>query len=277
MYLQAKSLTSFDNTKIYYEISHSHITHKNTLIFLHGLGGDLSDWNDEKNYFNKLGYKTIVLDLRGHGLSERKDNIEAYDFDSFVEDIVALIKKEKIKKPVIIGHCFGGMITMILAGKYPDIAEALILVDTGYKSPDLSKLVADTYPLRTLFMMIMKVAPQYHFKGHADNKGFLHSEDYDWKRILSDVSHVSLKSYMMISKNLWNYNISKTLKSIKAPTLVIEGLRDSIFPPAVARQIHKRIIKSDILLIKNANHILVTNDPKDLNSAIYNYLSKLKI
>ena len=122
MHFQAKSLTSFDNTKIYYEINHSNIKHRRTLIFLHGLGGDLADWSDEKKYFSKLGYKVIVLDMRGHGLSERKENFESYKFDCFVEDIVSLIKHEKLKKPVLIGHCFGGMVTMILAGKYPEIA-----------------------------------------------------------------------------------------------------------------------------------------------------------
>ncbi len=277
MHFQAKSLTSFDNTKIYYEINHSNIKHRHTLIFLHGLGGDLADWSDEKKYFSKLGYKVIVLDMKGHGLSERKENFESYKFDCFVEDIVSLIKHEKLKKPVLIGHCFGGMVTMILAGKYPEIAEALVLIDTGYKSPKLSRLVANNYPLRKLFLMIMKIAPAFYFKGHADNKRFLESEDYDWQRIFSDVSHVSLKSYMLISKNLWNYDIEKSLDSITIPTLVIEGSRDSIFPPDVAKKIHKRIIRSDIFLIKNANHILVTNDPKDLNSVIHNYLLKLKI
>lgn len=277
MHISAKSFSSFDNTKIYYEISHSDITHKNTLIFLHGLGGDLSDWDRERKYFSNLGYKTILVDLRGHGFSERKTDIKYYNFDSFVEDIVSLIKHEKLKKPVIIGHCFGGMVTMILAGKHPEIADALVLIDTGYKSPRLSNLVANNYPLKELYLLIMKFAPKYYFKGHADNTGFTDSADYDWKRIFSDVSHVSLKSYMMISKNLWNFNIIKTLENIKIPTLVVEGLRDSIFPPNIAKKIHKRIIKSDMLLIKNANHILVTNNPGDVNSAIYNYLSKLKI
>lgn len=277
MVSHAKTFSSFDKTKIYYEVSYSNITRKHTLIFLHGLGGDLADWYEESIYFNKLGYKTIVVDLRGHGYSERKNDIKFYKFDCFVEDIVSLVKHEKLIKPIIIGHCFGGMITMILASKYPEIAEALILIDTGYKSPKLSKLVADNYALKELFLLIMKFAPNFYLKGHADHKKFAGSTDYDWKRILSDVSHVSLKSYMMISENLWNYNILKTIKSIKIPTFIIEGLEDSIFPPNIAKNIHSRIIKSDIFLVKNANHILVTSNPNDLNLAIYNYLSKLRI
>ena len=273
----AKTFSSFDKTKIYYEVSHSNITRKHTLIFLHGLGGDLADWYEESNYFNKLGYKTIVVDLRGHGFSERKNTVKEYKFNSFVEDIISLIKHEKLKKPIIIGHCFGGMITMILAGKYPEVAEALVLIDTGYKSPKFSRLVANNYALKELFLLIMKFAPNFYLKGHVNHKKFVGSIGYDWKRILSDVSHVSLRSYMMISENLWDYNILKTIESIKTPTFIIEGLEDSIFPPKIAKNIHNRIIKSDIFLIKNANHILVTSNPNDLNLAIYSYLSKLKI
>lgn len=277
MYTSARSFSSFDNTKIYYEVNQKDVNHKHTLIFLHGLGGDLTDWYEEKKYFNKLGYKTIAVDLRGHGLSERKNDIELYKFEFFVEDIVSLIKHEKLKKPVIIGHCFGGMITMLLASKFPEIAEALVLIDTGYKPPKASNLITHNYVLKELFLLIMKFAPKYYLKGHADYKKFIGSDDYDWKRILSDVSHVSLKSYMMIGKNWWGENILVDLKYIKAPTLIIEGLRDSIFPLNISKKLHRRIIKSDILLIKDANHILVTSNPKDLNLAIWNFLTKLKI
>lgn len=273
----SKLFTSFDGTKIYYEVSHGNITRKHTLVFLHGLGGDLADWSEEKKYFDKLGYKSITVDLRGHGFSERKNDVKSYQFDCFVEDIVGIINHEKLKKPIIIGHCFGGMITMILASKYPQIAQALILIDTGYKSPRLSSLVSKNNILRKLYLLIVKLAPKLYFKGHADNKNFIGSEDYDWRRLLSDVTHVSLKSYLMISEDLWNFNILSILKSISIPTLVIEGSNDSIFPPSIAKKIHKRIIKSDILLIKNANHILVTNNPVDLSLAIYSYLLKLNI
>ena len=277
MVAYAKSFLSKDNTEIYYEISHPVKSHRHTLIFLHGLGGDLTAWYGEKFFFEKEGFQTVVVDLRGHGLSERKKNLNSYKLDCFVNDIISLIEHEKLQKPVIIGHCFGGIIAMILASKFPEIIEALILIDTSYKAPKVSKLITQHEALKNLFLFIMKHASEFHLKGHANNKYFINTTDYDWKRILSDIAHVSLKSYMMISKNLWNLNILDALVKIKNPTLIVEGLDDSVFTPEIAKKIQKRIIKSDLYLMKNANHILVLNKVKDLNSVIYNYLGKLKL
>ena len=50
MVAYAKSFLSKDNTEIYYEISHPVKSHRHTLIFLHGLGGDLTAWYGE-NFF----------------------------------------------------------------------------------------------------------------------------------------------------------------------------------------------------------------------------------
>ena len=66
------------------------------------------------------------------------------------------------------------------------------------------------------------------------------------------------------------------LDKISVPTLVLEGEEDSIFPPDIAEYIHKRIKKSQLEFIPNANHILVLNNPKELEKGIQSFLEKIK-
>ncbi len=105
-------LESFDGTKICYQYAKKS---DKCLVFVHGLVGDMTAWNPEREYFEKLGFSTAALDLRGHGLSDRSTNPSFYDFKNFAEDIKALIKHIEVKKPVMIGHCFGGIISLYFA------------------------------------------------------------------------------------------------------------------------------------------------------------------
>ncbi|KKS18696.1 MAG: hypothetical protein UU77_C0070G0001, partial [candidate division WWE3 bacterium GW2011_GWC1_41_7] len=59
---------------------------------------------------------------------------------------------------------------------------------------------------------------------------------------------------------------------IKKPTLIIEGLNDKVFPPEVARKLNKNIIKSKLVLIPKANHIIVINNPKEIVKELITFL-----
>lgn len=134
--MSGKYFTSFDGAKIHYT---KKLKDKDKwLIFLHGFGGDLNAWNAERDIFHSLNYSTIAMDLRGHGLSERRDDKKFYKLENLSKDVLALIEKEKIKDFVIIGHCLGGMVAIYLYAKYLKSSRGLVLVDTSFKPPFFS-------------------------------------------------------------------------------------------------------------------------------------------
>lgn len=123
--------------------------------------------------------------------------------------------------------------------------------------------------------LLLKVVPDTKRKGHADFNKFIGTNDINFKRILSDISHTSLKSYLMLADNLINMDAKALLDRISVPTLVVEGKNDTIFPPEVAKYLHSRIKNSELDLIEEANHILVLNNPQDLEKSIHSFLQKI--
>lgn len=97
-------LKSFDGTKIYYKINRKSGLF---LIFVHGWTNNWSVWEKEIKFFQKKGYSTLTLDLRGHGQSDKPQNKKQYRFQCFAKDINEIIKKEKINNFVLIGHSMG--------------------------------------------------------------------------------------------------------------------------------------------------------------------------
>jgi len=269
-----KSFKSFDSTSIYYETMGDDYK-KRAIIFIHGLGGDLTAWNKERKYLLERGFSSVAMDLRAHGLSDRPQKGEQYTLISFAKDVESLIEKELLKKPIIVGHCFGGMVALTLNGLYPHLSRAQVLVDAGYKQPYLSQLFMKNQTLHHLKNIIEKYLPKNHISGHRNFDIYKNSGDYNVKRIVSDIAHVSLKSYLEISDQLLDFDATSLLNKVKIPTLIIEGLEDSIIPPKMAEFLHLRIIKSELKLIKHANHILLTNNPIDVAKTIYNFIIKV--
>lgn len=265
--------TSFDGAKIYYE-KHPHDTNK-WLIFLHGLGGDLNAWRKELLYFDNAGISTIAVDLRGHGFSARSTNKNFYQLENFAKDIATLLDKEAVKNSVIIGHCFGGMVSMYFQARFPRRSKGLVLVDTGYKAPFFSYSPVEKVLLKEVVELFLKFIPDLKIKGRRNFEAFVNTKDIDLKRIFSDILHTSLRSYLLISEKLMDMDIKQLLNKITVPSLIIEGSEDSIFPPDIAKYLHKRIKRSELNLIPNANHILVLNNPEDLEKSISSFLQKI--
>ena len=271
-----KKINSFDGTKINYDISKS--SKDNWLIFIHGAGGDLTAWRKERYFFHKKGYSTIPVDLRGHGKSERPDLPISYKLENFAKDVDTIIKHEKIKNFIIIGHCFGGIVTIMFQKLFPLLAKAYILIDTTYKAPKKLKQLFHKYPF---FVHILnhilenENLRKKHFS-HVKYKKFIGTGDYNAFRIFSDIAHTSFKSWIFTYENLSNFNGIKIMKKINKPVLIIEGKKDSIFNVLKAEKIHKLIKNSELKIIPNANHIIILNNPGVLEKEIFNFITTIK-
>jgi len=268
-----KYVTSKDGTKIFYDLCIVTATKNPCLFFLHGLGGDLTAWDKIRQALRKLGYSSVAIDLRGHGLSQRPKDQKSYAIENSVKDVLLIIQKEGIKKPVIIGHCFGGMIAIALGGMHPKTPKALILINTGYTGPKLTKILSKN----SLLFKILPTTPSLKHPKHADFSKFIGTGDYSPRRIYSDIRHTSMQSYLASLAHMLRFNANTLLKKISVPTLVISGTKDTIFPPAFAKAMVKKIKGAEISFIKGENHIVPLNNPNAVTQNIAEYLRKIEI
>lgn len=85
-------------------------------------------------------YRTIALDLRGRGDSEKPAT--GYALQDHAQDVVALLDRLGIERAVILGHSFGGLLTIYLAAHYPGRVSRAILVDVAlWVHEDVTRLI----------------------------------------------------------------------------------------------------------------------------------------
>ncbi|WP_025100749.1 alpha/beta hydrolase [Burkholderia sp. A1] len=98
------------------------------LMFIHGWTCDSHDWSWQLPFFESR-YRTLAVDLRGHGSSE-PTSLETYTPADYVSDVEALIATQyPEQKFILVGHSMGGQIAARLAAKRPDLVSAVVSVD----------------------------------------------------------------------------------------------------------------------------------------------------
>lgn len=259
---------SFDQTKIFYEIRDNK-GKKETIIFLHGLGGNMRAWDEQVLFFQNKGYRTITFDLRGHGLSDRPKNINDYALDNFAKDILFFLKIYKIKKFVLIGHCLGGAVALKVVKQLKIQPRATVLISTSVK-PFRFNIIFSKYSkfIQLLAGILLKFPLPLGKIKQASFKKFSGTGDFDLRRIASDTFYTTLQSYLAIFSQITILNDSDLLDYINCPTFIIHGAKDKIISLTNAHNLNKNIKKSKLIIFPTANHVIPLNNSKDLINCI---------
>jgi len=86
-------------------------------------------------------FRVISMDLRGHGLSGKPHEGNAYGVE-MSKDVVRLMDHLHIQKAHIVGYSLGGFVALKMAVLYPDRVITLSALGSGWERPDRSAFLA---------------------------------------------------------------------------------------------------------------------------------------
>ncbi len=205
---------------------------KDTIIFLHGWGQNiqmmkpLADSRESKN-------DIIIIDLPGHGESEEpKYAWSVYDYVDFLSEFCNQLK---IKNPILVGHSFGGKISLLYASRYN--VKKLVLFGSPFRK-EIKKLSLKTRILKTA----KKIPVLNKLEGFA--KKHIGSTDY------KNASPLMRE----ILVNTVNLDITDEVKKIKAPTLIVWGDLDEAVSIDDAYILESLIEDSGVVVYEGCTH-----------------------
>ena len=205
---------------------------KRNIVLLHGWGQNIEMMNPIGTKLEKDATITVI-DLPGHGKSEEpKEAITIYDYCDIVKE---LLDKLKIKKPILIGHSFGGRISIIYASLYD--TEKLILLG----APCIRKNTKVSLKVKML-KTLKKVPGLNKMEGFA--KKHIGSRDY------KNASETMRK----ILVNTVNEDLTECAKKIKCPTLLIWGDADTEAPIEEAQELEKIMADAGLVVYEGGSH-----------------------
>ena len=111
-----------------------------TLLLLHGFGGDKDEWTRVCSYLTPC-FHVIAPDLPGFGESTRDPNAD-YTIIAQTERVRAFVQSLKLKNFHLAGNSMGGHIAGIYAARYPnDIVSLWLIAPDGVTSSDPSEWI----------------------------------------------------------------------------------------------------------------------------------------
>lgn len=98
------------------------------VLLCHGWGACVYGWAGTLPVLGAAGYRTIAVDLRGHGRSDERDPATSYTAAAMTAQLGEIVDALGIDRPVIAGHSMSGRITLQYALERPDRVRGLALL-----------------------------------------------------------------------------------------------------------------------------------------------------
>lgn len=99
---------------------------KPVIVMAHGVTDNGLCWTTLSEKL-QADFDIYMLDARGHGLSDPFTSAD--DGDTLIKDVAAAVKALDLEKPILMGHSMGAATVMRVGAEFPDIAQAVVMLD----------------------------------------------------------------------------------------------------------------------------------------------------
>ncbi len=234
------------------------------VILIHGYGDSHFSWEGWTPVLS-VKYRTIAIDLPGHGLTEAPKTY-ALDLAALADLVAAVADKAGAKTFVVVGNSLGGGVAWQTALRHPDKVSGLILVDAAGWPPVVDPSKPKASP-NLAFRIIGSPFGRFVLK-HIDNKPLIRQgvrgEVGDptvitdafidrWAEVQRAPGHRDI----LLDANLSGVASAtpEKLAAIKVPTLIMWGEKDPIISKASADQFAKSIAGSQEIVYPGVGHL----------------------
>ena len=248
-----------DKQKVSYKVSGEGAD----IVLLHGWGCDLTIF--DKIHENLAeNFRVYSVDFPGFGKSEAPK--EVWGVEKYTLFTEKLLNRLNIENPILLGHSFGGRVSILYASRNP--VRKLILADSaGVKPKRKLKYYLKVYS----FKAMKKILPLVVGKKKANEK----INNYRKKAGSADYNNAPGIMQKILVKVV-NEDLKKEMPKIKSPTLLMWGENDTATPVRDARIMEKLIKGSGLVVFKNAGHYAFIDKQYEFLIVLNNFLEKDK-
>ncbi len=242
---------NFNGSKLFYNFINKQKT--KTVVLLHGWGGNHLSLSPLAGAFNE--YNILSVDFFGFGQSDKPSrDFDIYSYSGAVKGLIEFLELQNI---ILVGHSFGGRVSIILGYEIRELIDTIILIDSAGIKPRTTprKFV------KKINYKFVKFLVKHNLKA---NKCLSKYGSNDYKQ-LDD-------SDKIVFNKIVNEHLEKYLSYIECQTLIIWGDKDCDTPIYMAKKLNKHIKNSKLYVIQNATHFAYLEDTKLVIKIIKEFL-----
>jgi len=180
-------------------------------LLLHGITSNARTWWRLAPALVNLGFRTVALDMPGHG-----DSAETADhrIEAQAELVAGFVRQSRLAPVTVIGHSWGGAIALGLASEHAELVARVVLMD-----PALTMSADDGHKSLTMFSRGLGAAVE-------KNSAALRTQNPDW---LDQDIHWKAEAMLQCRADAvagfftksGNWNLTPSLAAVVAPLLLL--------------------------------------------------------
>lgn len=231
-----------------------------TLVLLHGLMGELSNWELVIEQFKDRYHVVIPI-------------LPIYDLPILTLGVKALsrylhrfLKFKNLNQVVLVGNSLGGHVGLVFTVAHQEFVKALVL--TG-SSGLYENAFGGSFPRRESYDYI-KEKVEFTFYDPATATKELVDDVF---KTVNDRSRVI--RILTMAKSAIRHNMAKELSKITIPVSLIWGKNDKVTPPEVAEEFHELLPNSELNWVDKCGHAPMMEHPEIFNAYLEKFLDRI--
>jgi pimeloyl-ACP methyl ester carboxylesterase len=234
------------------------------MVLVHGLGTDSSAWDRVAPALAER-HRVITVDLPGYSLKTVVDQVP--HVTDLADGLDARLAELGIESAILVGHSFGGAVSLLTANRHPSRCAGLVLVAPGGFGTDLNplipligtrfgpRLMRSLYGPRTS-RAIARVAARVEGRSGRDSRVRVAElmETYDRLRTeeARDQFRTSVQQSLALNSDVDRAGLSQIDPSI--PILILWGREDRVLPSWHAKSASNLLPWATVHLLDGAGH-----------------------
>lgn len=221
------------------------------VVLLHGGLSHSGDWGYQVPTLVTSGYRTILIDSRGHGHSTR--DTRPYSYELMASDVLAVMDALHIEKSALVGWSDGACTALVLASKFPERVAGVFFFACNM-DPSGTKETEFTSPLKRCF-----------------NR---HVKDYQQLSPTPDQFDEFAAAVSLMQKTQPNYS-AEDLGRISVLVAIVQSEHDEFIKPEHAEYLARSIPNADFIFLPGVSHFAPLQRPDQFNTAMLAFLGKV--
>jgi 3-oxoadipate enol-lactonase len=261
-----------DGTRIHYEVTGK--SGATPVLMIQGLGASKNAWNLQRIAM-ATRFRIISFDNRGAGRSDKPT--EPFTLEQMADDALAVLDAAGIETAHVVGASMGGVISQIVAVKYPHRVRSLTLVCTACRNHPWRQELLQTWAKTAAdkgMIEVGKEAAQWVMSPRSFRRLV---PAFTWMGPLAALrprhSFVSQIDAILNTRE----DLVDQLSTISAPTMVIVGNQDILTPRGDSEEIAERIPNAELVVISGAAHGLMMEHSSTFNRILIEFLQRTEI
>ncbi|MBV8768230.1 MAG: alpha/beta hydrolase [Hyphomicrobiales bacterium] len=221
-------------------------------------------------------FTLVLFDNRGTGMSDKPTS--GYALANIAKDVCGLLDFLNVPRAHVLGYSMGGAVAQELACRYPERVHKLVLCATLCGGPrTVYAGPAVTSVMRSLVgLSAHEAAERIATVTYAPAYLAQNRERVDEQMLREIAEPTPLHAADLQFQAFVDFDSSRALPDLRAPTLVLTGDQDRLIPPGNAKILAKLIPDSRLVILPGLAHRALWEATEECASLIEDFLVEAK-